>query len=123
MPPLLDNKNPNAPSVFIATALLREARRQKGVTKSDVPAVCVLDPDGDIVRHLKATSRAHLVTEWPCYHTELYKFKIGGRQLGIVGCAVGAPFAVLVAEELFACGCDSAPGDGLLADNSRGHSP
>jgi uridine phosphorylase len=28
-----------------------------------------------------------------------------GRELGIVGCAVGAPFAVLVAEELFASGC------------------
>jgi uridine phosphorylase len=26
-------------------------------------------------------------------------------ELGIVGCAVGAPFAVLVAEELFASGC------------------
>ena len=25
--------------------------------------------------------------------------------VGIVGCAVGAPFAVLIAEELFACGC------------------
>ena len=24
---------------------------------------------------------------------------------GIIGCVVGAPFAVLVAEELFACGC------------------
>jgi len=27
------------------------------------------------------------------------------RHTGIVGCAVGAPFAVLVAEELFASGC------------------
>ena len=26
-------------------------------------------------------------------------------QVGIIGCAVGAPFAVLVAEELFAAGC------------------
>ena len=27
------------------------------------------------------------------------------QSVGIVGCAVGAPFAVLVAEQLFACGC------------------
>ena len=27
------------------------------------------------------------------------------QAVGIVGCAVGAPFAVLVAEEIFACGC------------------
>ena len=29
----------------------------------------------------------------------------GGREIGIVPCAVGAPFAVLVAEELAASGC------------------
>jgi hypothetical protein len=28
-----------------------------------------------------------------------------GREYGIVGCAVGAAFAVLIAEELFASGC------------------
>jgi purine-nucleoside phosphorylase len=106
MPPLLNNKNPAAPSVFVATALLREARRQKRIATANVPAICVLDPDGDIVRHLKATNQAHLATEWPCYHTELYTFALAGRQIGVVGCAVGAPFAVLVAEQLFASGCD-----------------
>jgi uridine phosphorylase len=30
---------------------------------------------------------------------------LAGETVGIVGCVVGAPFAVLVAEELFACGC------------------
>jgi hypothetical protein len=30
---------------------------------------------------------------------------VGGLDLGLVGCAVGAPFAVLVAEQLFASGC------------------
>jgi uridine phosphorylase len=105
MPPLLDNKNPAAASVFMASALLREARRQKGITAVNVPTTCVLDPDGDIVRRLKATGQAHLATEWPCYHTYLHTFSLGARQIGIVGCAVGAPFAVLVAEELFASGC------------------
>jgi purine-nucleoside phosphorylase len=46
-----------------------------------------------------------LATEWPCYHTDLHTFFLSVRQIGIVGCAVGAPFAVLVAEELFASGC------------------
>jgi uridine phosphorylase len=105
MPPLLDNKNPAAASVFVASALLREARRQKGIATADVPAVCVLDPDGDLVRGLKASGQAQRADDWPCYHTELYRFALGGRALGIVACAVGAPFAVLVAEELFASGC------------------
>jgi uridine phosphorylase len=104
-PPILDNKDPGASSVFEAAALLREARRQKGLPSADVPALCILDPDGDIVRRLRNSGRAKLSDRWPCYHTELYELTLAGRSAGIVGCAVGAPFAVLVAEELFACGC------------------
>jgi len=106
MPPLLDNKDPSAASVFVASALLREARRQKRIGAADVPSVCILDPDGDIVRRLKAEGRAERAGEWPCYHTDLYRFTLAGKPAGIIGCAVGAPFAVLVAEELFACGCE-----------------
>ncbi len=103
--PILDNKDPSAPSVFEPTALLREARRQKGLPIVEVPALCVLDPDGDIVRRLRHSGQAKPSATWPCYHTELYEFALAGKTAGIIGCAVGAPFAVLVAEELFACGC------------------
>src|SRR6185369_13805762 len=34
-------------------ALLREARRQKQLPLVAVPELCVLDPDGDVVRHIK----------------------------------------------------------------------
>jgi len=105
MSPLLDNKNPSAPSVFAPAALLREARRQKGLAAADVPALCVLDPDGDIVRRLRSTGEAQPFADWPCYHTALDTFALAGQTAGIVGFAVGAPFAVLVAEELFASGC------------------
>ena len=105
MPPLLENKDPSAPSVFKPAALLREARRQKHLAEADVPAVCILDPDGDIVRRLRRTGQARPFESWPCYHTNLDTFTLGGRSVGIVGCAVGAPFAVLIAEELFAAGC------------------
>ena len=40
-----------------------------------------------------------------CYHTVLHEFRIDDQRLGIVGCAVGGPFAVIVAEQLFASGC------------------
>jgi uridine phosphorylase len=103
--PILDNKHPAAPTVFEPAALLREARRQKGLPAAQVPPICILDPDGDIVRSLKVSGTAKLVKHWPCYHTELYSFPLAGTTAGIIGCAVGAPFAVLVAEELFACGC------------------
>ena len=105
VPPILDNKNPSAPSVFVPAALMREARRQKNIEAVDVPPVCLLDPDGDVVRHLRRTGRAKPFEGWPCYHTALDAFSLGGREVGIVGRAVGASFAVLVAEELFASGC------------------
>jgi uridine phosphorylase len=105
MPPLLDNKDPSSPSVFRPAALLREARRQKGLTDVAVPTTCILDPDGDMVRRLRKQGRSKPFEGWPCYHTQLDAFELGGQTVGIIGCAVGAPFAVLIAEELFASGC------------------
>src|SRR5271166_3824012 len=105
LPPLLANKHTDSPSVFIPSTLLREARRQKGIAAVPVPPVCVLDPDGDLVRRLRQSGAAKRFQDWPCYHTELDAFLLGGRQAGIVGRVVGASFAVLVAEELFASGC------------------
>jgi uridine phosphorylase len=104
-PPILDNKSISSPSVFSPTALLREARRQKDLEAIDVPGICILDPDGDLVRTLRAAGRTTRFEGWPCYHTELDCFSLGGREVGIVGRVVGSSFAVLVAEELFASGC------------------
>lgn len=103
--PLLNNKHYNAPSVFTAENLLREARRQKGLAQGQVPAICVLDPDGDLVEYLYATNRAQRHPTWACYHTDLDVFIDQEVEYGVVGRVVGAPFAVLVAEELFASGC------------------
>lgn len=103
--PLLQAKEHNEPSLFTPDALLREARRQKQLEVTRVPGICVLDPDGDIVRYLTESAQATPDESWPGYHTKLYRFSCAGRELGIIGCAVGAPFAVLVAEQLFAAGC------------------
>ena len=104
-PPILANKLASASSVFTPAALLREARRQKGLQDVGVPSVCILDPDGDLVRRLRQTGAATPFVGWPCYHTELDEFDLGPHRAGIIGRVVGASFAVLVAEELFACGC------------------
>src|SRR5258705_622311 len=78
-PTILDHKVVSAPSVFAPQALLREARRQKGLAAAQVPSVCILDPDGDIVRRLRDAGRAHAFAAWPCYHTRLDTFVLGGR--------------------------------------------
>lgn len=104
-PPILAGKDFAAPSVFAPENLLREARRQKKLPEATVPEICVLDPDGDIVRMLAETGRTRRSVGWACYHTDLYEFEHAGEHFGVIGCAVGAPFAVLLAEQLFVSGC------------------
>ena len=104
--PLGHGKDYQAPSVFEPENLLREARRQRGLPQLPVPPIAVLDPDGDIVRHLAATGRGARHPGWACYHTEMWTTEVDGLEIGVVGMAVGAPFAVLVAEQLAASGAD-----------------
>ena len=105
-PPLLTHKDHAEESVFKPEHLIREARRQKALAEANVPSICILDPDGDIVRWLLSTGHAQLDPNWACYHTSLYRFALGETRLGVIGNAVGASFAVLLAEELFVCGCE-----------------
>jgi hypothetical protein len=104
--PILEGKDHDAPSVFRPSNMLREARRQKGLGPGSLPKVCVLDPDGDIVRHLRRRGQVERSPYWACYHTEMWEHGSGAGRLGFIGCAVGGSFAVLVAEQLFASGCE-----------------
>jgi len=103
--PLFDAKEFDEPSVFTPEVLLESTRRQKDLSERSVPDICILDPDGDIVRQLTAIGEARKDETWPGYHTDLYRFERDGEEFGIVGCAVGASFAVLLSEQLFAAGC------------------
>jgi len=102
--PLVIGKDYLAPSVFEPENLLREARRQRALVDLPVPAVCLLDPDGDIVRYLKGSGRGRRHEGWACYHTEMWLVDVDDLEIGVVGTAVGAPFAVLVAEQLAVSG-------------------
>lgn len=102
---ILLDKHFAEPSVFQPENLLREARRQRSIPDCEVPPVCILDPDGDLADYLLQSGRAVKNECWACYHSSLYSFELDGVKLGIVPCAVGAPYAVLVAEQLFVSGC------------------
>jgi hypothetical protein len=116
--PLLEHETSETP-VFTAANLLEAARIRKGLPKVTVPAGCLLDFDGELVQHLAETGRAAEDFAWPCFHTRLFRWRAGGAEYGVIGGTVGAPFAVLVAEELFALGCRalvSISSAGLVAE-------
>jgi len=104
VPPILRPKDHDQASVFTADNLLREARRQRRLPDVPVPPVCLLDPDGDVVRHLAERGAAAEHPGWACYHTRMWTTSFAGLELGVVPLAVGGPLAVLVAEELAASG-------------------
>lgn len=103
--PILSQKYYEKPSVFQPDNLLREARRQKEITELVIPEICIFDPDGDIEEYVILKHGAKFNRAWACYHTKLFEFNYEGQKLGIIGKAVGASFAVLLAEQLFASGC------------------
>ena len=103
---ILRNKSYAEPSVFRPVNLLRESRRQNGIPLGQVPSICILDPDGNLADYLKRTSGSARDSFWACYHSNLYTFKISGLTVGIIPRAVGASYAVLIAEQLFVSGCE-----------------
>src|SRR5271155_2034361 len=82
--PILAGKDFAAPSVFEPENLLREARRQKNLPSTAVPEICLLDPDGDIVRALARSGRSRRSAGWACYHTDLCEFEHGDEHFGII---------------------------------------
>lgn len=116
--PLLEH-DPSKTPVFTAANLLEAARIRKGLPQVAVPAGCLLDFDGELVQYLAATGRAVEDSAWPCFHTRLFRWREGSADYGVIGGTIGAPFAVLVAEELFALGCRalvSISSAGLVAE-------
>ena len=103
---ILRHKSYAEPSVFQPTNLLRESRRQNGIPLGKVPSVCILDPDGNLVDYLNKQNVAGINKYWACYHSHLYTFDISGLTVGIIPRAVGASYAVLIAEQLFVSGCE-----------------
>ncbi len=109
--PLPAGKEYAQDSVFRPENLLREARRQRNLPEVAVPRVCLLDPDGDVVRYLAGPGNGRRHPGWACYHTDMWVTRVPSSdrprppmEIGVVGNAVGASFAVLVAEQLHASG-------------------
>ena len=116
---ILQNKNYAEPSIFWPENLLRESRRQNNIPLGKIPRICILDPDGNFLDYLNNENRVSLNNFWACYHSNLYTSEISEVPVGIIPRAVGASYAVLIAEQLFVSGCElliSITSAGIISD-------
>ena len=95
----------NEASVFLPENLLERASILADKERGEIPLCCVLDFDGELVPIAIKDFGAKICSTWPCFHTKLFCIERDGVKMGIIGGTVGASFAVLIAEQLIACGC------------------
>ncbi|MHB9081908.1 MAG: nucleoside phosphorylase [Pirellulaceae bacterium] len=93
------------PAVFRPENLLARASEMMGKEQGRLPACCVLDFDGELAPVAVEQFAATPSSVWPCFHTTLLRLEQNGFRMGLIAGTVGAPYAVLVAEQLIACGC------------------
>ena len=103
IPPLLDH-NLDRPSAFTPEDLVAAVREERGLESDRVPAVCVLEFDGDLTDWLIATGKVRRWDAWGCFHTEMQALEVDGIICGIIPRTIGGPYTVLVAEQLQASG-------------------
>jgi uridine phosphorylase len=102
--PLL-NHTIDEDAVFLPRNLLERAAAMYGKERGSIPQSCILDFDGELVPVAKERFGATPCAAWACFHTTLLRIEQNGKEIGLIGGTVGAPFAVLVAEQLIASGC------------------
>ena len=102
--PILDHPTGEQP-VFKPENLLEQASGILGTKKGSIPPCCVLDFDGELIPIARERFDANACDVWSCFHTTLLRVEWRGLSMGLIGGTVGAPFAVLVAEQLIAAGC------------------
>jgi hypothetical protein len=102
-PPILDHAI-EQPSAFTAKKLMEDFRRMRKVPSGDVPAVCILEFDGDLTDWLAQEGIAVPFPSWACFHTTMWATSIEGMTCGIIARTIGGPYAVLIAEQLQAAG-------------------
>jgi uridine phosphorylase len=94
----------DAPTAFTPEALIGAVRAERGLACEPVPAVCVLEFDGDLTDWLVASGAGRPWKPWACFHTAMYSIEVDGTPCGVVPRTIGGPYAVLVAEQLRASG-------------------
>ncbi|MDP6124677.1 MAG: uridine phosphorylase [Candidatus Latescibacteria bacterium] len=94
----------NENSVFTPESLLARAADMRGASDERILRCCVLDGDNELGEVAKSVFGVTNCNSWPCFHTTMLTIHADGLEMGLIGGTVGAPFAVLIAEQLIALG-------------------
>jgi uridine phosphorylase len=92
-------------SLFLPENLLERASFMMGKERGLLPRSCLLDFDDELGPVARERFGATPCPVWSCFHTVLFRVERDGMEMGLIGGTVGAPYAVLVAEQLIASGC------------------
>ncbi len=98
------------PTAFRPEDLVAAVRQQRGVGDQPVPALCVLEFDGDLTDKLIARGEVRRCEHWPCFHTDMWLWPKDQPRCGIVARTIGGPYTVLVAEQMAVCGAKAVIG-------------
>ena len=102
--PLL-NHPLDEPTAFTPQSLMDIVRHAHCIPAgSPIPPICILEFDGDITDWLIDNGLARKFPSWPCFHTSMFAIEVEGLICGIIPRTIGGPYAVLIAEQLAACG-------------------
>jgi uridine phosphorylase len=99
-----DDHELDSPSAFAPEELVSAVRAARDLPEVAVPAVCVLDFDGDLTDWLVRHGKAAPFEPWACFHTSMYALETDGVRCGIIARTIGGPYAVLIAEQLLVSG-------------------
>lgn len=94
------------PTAFTPLSLMDTVRRARFIPPGEVPPICILEFDGDITDWLVGQGLAKPFAAWPCFHSTMFALEAEGVQCGIIARTIGGPYAVLIAEQLAACGVE-----------------
>ena len=81
-----------------------DVRRNRQIPDGDIPAICILEFDGDLTDWLVKEGLAKPFPSWACFHTQMFAIEIEGVTCGIIARTIGGPYSVLIAEQLQAAG-------------------
>ncbi len=98
------------PTVFRPEDLMAAVRDQRGAGNGSIPALGLLEFDGDLTDKLIARGNTRRCEDWPCFHTDMWLWPKEEPRCGIVSRTIGGPYTVLIAEQMAACGMKAIVG-------------